>query len=600
MTFRLSSVLALLCLFAVVAETQAAPFLSPSDFIIAIDTDDPVLPSNYPSMEAPAFALDSLATTKYLNFAEVNSGLIVEPFIGATTVQSLQLTTANDAVERDPLNWELYGTNDFLSSTDNGDGSAESWTLIASGDANLPETRETLGPVYSFANSTSYSAYRILFPTVKDVAAANSMQVADVNLFESTDGSGFSVWDEFDSAIAFAYAQPDSRYPGAESPAMILDGNGPSTTLPSQSSYPGAEGPGNVVDGTLNKYLNGGDNDSGFIVTPASGSSIVQSFRITTANDDAGRDPTGWALYGTNDAIQSLDNSFGMGGESWTLIDSGAVALPTERNTLGPVVGVTNGTAYTSYKMVFPTLAADPNATLMQIAEAEFFSTTDGTGANILSPGDTVLAIDETLRFNSETKYLNFGAENSGFIITPAAGSKVLTGFQITTANDAEERDPASYEIYGTNDAISSEDNSKGDAENWTLIASGDLTLPTERLTEADLVSITNSTAYSSYRVVFPTLKDAETANSMQIATIEFFDDSVGPVDVDLNDDGKVDGADFLLIQQTNPALVGEWQAQYGSTTAVASATGVPEPSAIVLAIGAVVAGLAARKRLVA
>ena len=52
--------------------------------------------------------------------------------------------------------------------------------------------------------------------------------------------------------------------------------------------------------------------------------------------------------------------------------------------------------------------------------------------------------------------------------------------------------------------------------------------------------------------------------------------------DVDLDNDGDIDGADFLLIQQTNPALIPDWQAQYPGSGSLA-ATAVPEPTSMAL-----------------
>ena len=52
--------------------------------------------------------------------------------------------------------------------------------------------------------------------------------------------------------------------------------------------------------------------------------------------------------------------------------------------------------------------------------------------------------------------------------------------------------------------------------------------------------------------------------------------------DVDLDDDGDVDGADFLAIQRTDPSLISAWQSQYGSGGLAATAS-VPEPSSVVL-----------------
>jgi hypothetical protein len=587
---KYSFLLLSLCALVFVTKLHAAPFLSSGDFIIGIDTDAPILPSNYPGAEAPINALDANADSKYLNFAKVNSGFIVKPFIGATTVKSIRLTTANDAVERDPLSWQLFGTNSPITSVNNGDGSAENWTLIASNDALLPADRKALGPVQSFSNSTAYSAYRVLFPTVKDAATANSMQIADVGLFQSTDGSGASVWDAFETdLVAFAYAIPDSRSPAAEAVQYLIDGN---AVRPSASGYFANEGPANAIDGTDAKYLNFGGGNSGFIVTPASGASMVQSFQLKSANDAADRDPTSWQLFGTNSAISSANNSHGTD-ESWTLIGSGTVAMPAERNTLGPVVSVPNAANYTSYKLQFPTVNG---SNLMQIAEASFFTSTNGSGTDILNPTDPILAFDSDTTL---TKYLNFGGENSGFIVTPAAGAKVINQFQITTGDDFPERDPTSYQLYGTNDTVTSAADSTGTAENWVLISSGSLDLPLDRQFAAPAISVTNTTAYKSYRMVFPTLRHGEDPfdenQSLQLTGIQFFDASTA-LPGDFNTDGKVDGRD-LLVWQRNPSVgsLADWKANYG--TGGLAAIAVPEPAAIVLIGGCVLGCLGIRRK---
>lgn len=158
--------------------------------------------SSYPGSESPINALDGNASTKYLNFGEQNSGLIITPASGASIVRSMRLTTANDAAERDPASYEIYGTNSAIASTDNSTGLAENWTLISSGTLSLPETRLTDGPLVSFANSTSYTSYKILFPTVKNAAAANSMQVANIRLYPTSGGTGTQIQSSADGALA--------------------------------------------------------------------------------------------------------------------------------------------------------------------------------------------------------------------------------------------------------------------------------------------------------------------------------------------------------------------------------------------------------------
>ncbi|HEV57419.1 MAG TPA: PEP-CTERM sorting domain-containing protein [Phycisphaerales bacterium] len=353
-----------------VVPSFAGVLLSPGDFIIAIDADGMVSDSSYPGAEGPINALDGDANTKYLNFGRENTGFIVVPD-SAAQVQSFTITTANDWPARDPLGWELYGTNDAIASGDNSTGTAESWTLIGSGTVTLPDARFTTGPVVTVTNSTLYTSYKMLYPTLKDAAATNSMQIADVSFFESVDGSGSSILSVSNTILAIdTDVHADSRYPEGESPA-------------------------NLIDGTVNKYLNFGKENSGFIVTPSGGMTLVEAFQIMVANDAVGRDPASWELYGTNDAIASGDNSDGLA-ETWTLIDSGTLSLPDDRTTgpdhmvFGDMVSVDNDTFYTSYKMLFPTLK-DAGANSMQIADIQFYGIPEPTTLGLLGLGAVAL-----------------------------------------------------------------------------------------------------------------------------------------------------------------------------------------------------------------
>ncbi|MHC4740413.1 MAG: LamG domain-containing protein, partial [Planctomycetota bacterium] len=173
-------------------------------------------------------------------------------------------------------------------------------------------------------------------------------------------------------------------------------------------------------------------------------------------------------------------------------------------------------------------------------------------GVDLLAPGDFIIAIDADGGSNSPAaepveeaidriyggggqKYLNFGEENSGFIVTPSIGVSIVSSFEIWTANDAEDRDPATWELYGTNDSIASTNHSTGMGESWTLIASGPISLPADRNSSDNgpggfraSANVTNSTPYASYKMLFPTVKDAGAANSMQIAEVQFYGDASG------------------------------------------------------------------------
>lgn len=60
---------------------------------------------------------------------------------------------------------------------------------------------------------------------------------------------------------------------------------------------------------------------------------------------------------------------------------------------------------------------------------------------------------------------------------------------------------------------------------------------------------------------------------------------------VDTEPDGDVDGADFLTLQRTNPALIPSWQTEYGSGTVSSSIAVVPEPASLLLLLAAMCLG---------
>jgi hypothetical protein len=349
------------------------------------------------------------------------------------------------------------------------------------------------------------------------------------------------------ASIASAAATPILA-PG--NPIIAFDSD-PGT---SSSSYPATEIPANAIDGTTAKYLNFGNTGSGFIVIPNS-ASVVQSFQLTTAGDASERDPISFKLFGTNAPIVSADNSNGLA-EPWTLIGSGALGPPASGSFLTPYTptNVVNSTSYSAYKLFFPTLRGSPAAQCcMQFSEAQFFTGPDASGTPILAPGNSIRAIDDPLGSQSSwptgeepnkaidqiaaappgvsTKYLNFGREHSGLIVTPSTAA-IVDGIQFTMANDTPSRDPALVTIYGTNDPITDVDNGFGNSENWTVIVANlPYASPDARYVTGPLVSFPNGTAFSSYKIEIVDNKGPDSgtggANSIQFAEVQLFSGSV-------------------------------------------------------------------------
>jgi len=180
-----------LCLMLICALVlgQANGFVdvtAPGDRVQGVPDD-----GDWPGREAPPLAIDDDVATKYLHFkGDFNpdvgpTGFQVTPSVGATVVTELTFTTANDAVGRDPIAFELAGSNVGI------DGP---YTLIASGDI-VDFMQDTAWPRHTrnttpitFDNTTAYQHYQLLITAIRDRSSANSMQIAEVEFIETPAG----------------------------------------------------------------------------------------------------------------------------------------------------------------------------------------------------------------------------------------------------------------------------------------------------------------------------------------------------------------------------------------------------------------------------
>src|SRR5438093_769703 len=275
---------------------------------------DPIVPTsnNSPGSEAVANAIDNVPTTKYLNFDRLNTGFTVTPRVGLSVVQCLTLTSANDAPERDPASFTLEGSYD-----------GTNFTLFASGP--VPAfTNRFDKVVIRFENNIPYLAYRLIFPTVSNAAAANSMQISEVELL------GF-------------LAPSDVTTPG--DPIVATSNNSP-----------GSEGVANAIDNAPTKYLNFDKLNTGFTVTPRVGGTLVSGLTLTSANDAPERDPASYLLQGSLDGI-----SF------FTIASNSVPPFPTR--FFKNYIFFSNSRAFLSYRLIFPTVANAAAAKSMQISE---------------------------------------------------------------------------------------------------------------------------------------------------------------------------------------------------------------------------------------
>jgi hypothetical protein len=162
-----------------VAALQAAD----GDFTVGTIGFDPDV-NNWPGGEAPALALDGDSGTKYLNFAKFFTGFIVT-LPSSAAVDSIAFTSANDAPERNPATFSLYGSNSVSITGSESPGTIIN--IIGTFDAiaeNVSTGFTSSTPAFTsntvgVSNTTGYTTYLLVFPTVADASAENSMQIGD-------------------------------------------------------------------------------------------------------------------------------------------------------------------------------------------------------------------------------------------------------------------------------------------------------------------------------------------------------------------------------------------------------------------------------------
>lgn len=174
------------------AITTLVDVTSPGDVVQGVPND-----SDWPGNESPPLAIDNDINQKYLHFKgdfdagdpTDGAGFQVTPAMGSTIVTGLTFTTANDAAERDPTAFALYGSNTSINGP---------YTLIAVGNivdfrqaSPWPRFTKNTTPI-SFSNDTAYIHYQLLFPAIRDAVSSVAMQIGEVELLGGSAGSATS------------------------------------------------------------------------------------------------------------------------------------------------------------------------------------------------------------------------------------------------------------------------------------------------------------------------------------------------------------------------------------------------------------------------
>jgi hypothetical protein len=123
--------------------------------------------TKFPANEAPSNAIDDNPKTKYLNFDGKGSGLILA--VGNSVAVGIALTSGNDAPERDPRTFALYGSKE-----------GSEFVPVAAGAVPSFSARQQRKR-FSFDNAEAYSFYKLIFPELVG-PEGTPLQIGEVEL----------------------------------------------------------------------------------------------------------------------------------------------------------------------------------------------------------------------------------------------------------------------------------------------------------------------------------------------------------------------------------------------------------------------------------
>ncbi len=398
---------------------------------------------NSGSGEVAANAFDNNTTTKWLDFANNNpstrASWIQYQYANSKqwVVTNYTITSANDASERDPAAWKLLGSND----------GGTSWTTLDTRTGQVFGARfQKLS--FPIQNTTAYNVYRLQIDSVANPAAANSVQLSEIEFLASpaysyfwsfgdgatstlqnpqhtfsangtylvTLGASLGIYTGTNSlVVVVGPALTGSIATGGTNGAVPLTvqftglaagGNGARApfdtttdqrgTVTAQGDAPPNESAAMAFDGlTTTKWL---DFASAYPATRSSWIQyqyakdlrcVVTQYTITSANDAStysGRNPANWRLLASND-----------GGSSWNTIDLRSNQVFTA-NYQKQTFTTTNTAAYNLYRLQIDSVANPAGANSVQLSELELIGTPaysfawsfgDGASSNLQNPQHT-------------------------------------------------------------------------------------------------------------------------------------------------------------------------------------------------------------------
>ncbi len=278
----------------------------------------------------------------------------------------------------------------------------------------------------------------------------------------------------------------------------IVITSAPGNVSSQYNDAPSNEGIERLTDQNVNtKYLT--FHSSVWVQFEAQESYVLTEYSIVSANDVPNRDPANWVLSGSND------------GSNWESIDSRNNELFSNRFQRKTFIVQTS----TDFKY-FRLSMSNTSGNILQLAEMELVGTLANSGVEDITdlPGSVTAqyadapngeGIDKLIDNSTSTKYLTF--HNAGWVQFQSQEPFFVSSYSIASANDAEERDPKSWSLKGSNDGA-----------NWSTMDVQDNINFINRL-ETQSFTIQTVAAYQYWRLEMHN----NSGNILQLSEIELY-----------------------------------------------------------------------------
>ncbi|MBB1396471.1 discoidin domain-containing protein [Pseudoalteromonas sp. SG44-8] len=429
--------------------------------------------------ESAAKAFDNNLDTKWLDHndwlgapSEASPSWIQVDFAKPQAVNSVFITSANDAPERDPENFTILGSND----------GGKSWFELANIIGASFEDRLSRQE-FSFVNGQKYLSYRVNI--TKNKNNDGLVQVSDIQMV----GPVFTSVDHTD--ITSGTTSASNSIGDAENADKAFD-NDPTTKWLDHNDWQGAPT----------------EDKPSWIQMDFVSPVAVDQLVIVSANDAPERDPENFALLASNDDGTTWQKLATWVGESF---DSRA-----QRRAFS----FSNQLAFSSYRL--EVTKNKNNDGLLQIADIDLIgpelpgedhSKVAGASYSARNSISDSEGAAQAFDNNVNTKWLDHNdwqgpptnADPAWLqVILPQA--KAVNTLTLTSASDAPERDPESFTLMASMDD-----------ENWLDIGAWVGESFDQRL-EKRTFPVANTLAYSHYRLAVT--KNANNDGLVQIAEV--------------------------------------------------------------------------------